>query len=414
MELEEEQDEYVHDTSRSQARRSRYIGCTLAIGYAVMFLLGACMGFAGFHAIFFEQFAQVLSDVEIRHNGTLRVLQDRLDIALEEKRACFEDDSQAVQIAEMRGTLHLHTMLKDQYEELIQNYDKLIEEREELEQRNFGSREREIQLETEIASQREQMNELRHETDLRARESEELRENIQRHLGELRETIAEIARLKDTIEVLDSEKFRMQNQVEHMQEHIRIFQPQFEECKVKEGQVQTQIQHRQQFLCKEEHGVGPYYVQFTVTPQDETETFSFVVELASRMYMPHSVYTFLAWVEYQLYDGTKMIGSNDHGVMVTTIPDSTLDTYMQKRRVLGMEGPALLFDEMSPQFPCIENSIGFSGLGPELEIYIPGSSNERKSCFGRIVHGVETLAPLFESISQGNGVQVVQVQHLIV
>ena len=141
---------------------------------------------------------------------------------------------------------------------------------------------------------------------------------------------------------------------------------------------------------------------------------SFVVELASRKILPHTVFTFLSLVEYQLYDGT-ILSLRDDGSMVTSTGNEEHEYVLKKKlKTLGMEEFILMFRETSPQFPCGENSIGFDWLAPSMEIYLDprNESDEFKSCFGKVVRGFEALTAAKKSLSEGQQIDVVQARYL--
>jgi cyclophilin family peptidyl-prolyl cis-trans isomerase len=178
------------------------------------------------------------------------------------------------------------------------------------------------------------------------------------------------------------------------------------------------------------YGKGPYYVQFTLSIQGENadSASSFVVELPSRKELPHSVFTFLTLVEYSLYHGTAFIAVNNNNTTddhesTTSMsigakqPDSlssaavTLD---QKFRALGFGNTALSFlEESLDTFPCGQHSVGFDGLGPTVEIFLSDNNASGRTCFGKIVRGMHTLSRVEAAVLEGQVVDIVKVQHLV-
>jgi cyclophilin family peptidyl-prolyl cis-trans isomerase len=169
--------------------------------------------------------------------------------------------------------------------------------------------------------------------------------------------------------------------------------------------------------------MGPYYVQITAKTRGDKDdsAVSFVVELASRRDMPHSVFSFLSLVSYEMYDGTTTFvlpESDDSGIVGLSMTMDAEVAFNQKRRAVGMKESILMFPESSPRFPCEEHSVGFQGLGLSLEFYLssPGESSskdEQSSCFGKIVRGVEKLQFIQESVSNGIAVDITHMQHLL-
>jgi hypothetical protein len=176
------------------------------------------------------------------------------------------------------------------------------------------------------------------------------------------------------------------------------------------------------------YGKGPYYVQFTLSFQGETDNASsFVVELPSRKELPHSVFTFLTLVEYSLYHGTAFVANNNNSdnknvfdeststsMRIWTKP-STAVTLDQKFRALGFGNTALSFwEESSEAFPCGKHSVGFDGLGPAVEIFLSDNKASGRTCFGKIVRfETNTLSRVEAAILEGQVVDIVKVQHLI-
>lgn len=172
--------------------------------------------------------------------------------------------------------------------------------------------------------------------------------------------------------------------------------------------------------------MGPYYVQITAktrgdTDDDSPTSFSFVVELASRRDLPHSVFTFLSLVSYEMYDGTTFVApeaaSSANSILGLSLAMDAEVAFNQKRRAVGMQEYILMFPEISACFPCEEYSVGFQGLGPSLELYLSPSDEEAsrdgRSCFGKIVRGVESIVAIQKSVSNGQAVDITHMQHLL-
>jgi hypothetical protein len=175
------------------------------------------------------------------------------------------------------------------------------------------------------------------------------------------------------------------------------------------------------YCTKTRYGMGPYYVQITAKTRggvDDDSAVSFVVELASRRDMSHSVFTFLSLVSYEMYMGTTFVvqqESADSGVVGLSMTMDAEVAFNERRRTVGMEESILMFPEVSSRFPCEEHSVGFQGMGPLLEFYLasPGESNDGRSCFGKIVRGVEKLQSIQESVSNGAAMDITHMQHLL-
>lgn len=143
----------------------------------------------------------------------------------------------------------------------------------------------------------------------------------------------------------------------------------------------------------------------------DSTVWSFVVEVASRMDMPHSVFGFLSLVSYEMYEGNTFL-AQDRKIMTLSAKADAEEILNQKRRVLGMQDSILMFHEITPRFPCEDLTVGFQGLGPSLEFYLSASENDDKSCFGKVVRGAESLKLIRDIATKGTAVDIVQVQHL--
>lgn len=161
--------------------------------------------------------------------------------------------------------------------------------------------------------------------------------------------------------------------------------------------------------CYSSYGDGPYYVQVTATVSDATPLI-FIIELASRRDMPHTVYTFVSLVNYGMLNNSAMATAGDGTLRVAVDGDS--DTFATKRQAVGWaELPIIMFEEASPAFPCEEGSVKFDSAGPSLMLFL-SSSQEAASCFGKIVKGVENVHVMQERLSSGNAIENIQFELL--
>ncbi len=160
------------------------------------------------------------------------------------------------------------------------------------------------------------------------------------------------------------------------------------------------------------YGLGPYYVQVTATTRGkpDSKAWSFVIELASRRDMPHSVYTFLSLVSYEMLDGTTFV-SKDRKIMSLAMTIDAEVSFNQKRQAVGMDESIIMFPEVSSRFPCQELSVGFQGLGPTLDFFLSAPGNDQ-SCFGKVVRGGESAKLIRDLVFKGTAIDIVHVQHL--
>lgn len=163
------------------------------------------------------------------------------------------------------------------------------------------------------------------------------------------------------------------------------------------------------------YGDGPYYIKVQAhDTKDKQNTFSFVIELASRKYLPHSVFTFLTLIKYQFFNGFLLVGGDSSSMTMRSTP-SLEEALSQTRKVLGMQDTILMFGEAAPQFLCGPNAIGFDGLGPSLQLHTAASGNEghSASCFGSVVRGEESFAAIAQAVAGGKTVEIIQMDHLV-
>jgi hypothetical protein len=158
------------------------------------------------------------------------------------------------------------------------------------------------------------------------------------------------------------------------------------------------------------YGDGPYYVQGSATVSGTPDsTMAFIVELASRRDMPHTVYTFLSLVRYGLLEHSALVSIDDQTLGIFPVDiDGSFDT---KRKALGLAQSILMVEEHSPSFPCEKGSLRFHDNGPGLALQL-SSTIEGTSCFGKIYEGIEHVGTLQESLANGHVIENVSFQFL--
>jgi cyclophilin family peptidyl-prolyl cis-trans isomerase len=153
-------------------------------------------------------------------------------------------------------------------------------------------------------------------------------------------------------------------------------------------------------------GLGPYRVAITIeftktTKNQET----FILEMASLEYMPHSVQVFLEQVSSRLWDNTifwSRPGSN-HIITSATTNHFSGDSKIHHFQALGLDGVS--FAEYSHKFPHKHYTVGFAGRGPtfyintmdNIAIHGPGGQDHHDlpdsadPCFAKIVEGFDVV-----------------------
>ena len=85
------------------------------------------------------------------------------------------------------------------------------------------------------------------------------------------------------------------------------------------------------------YGDGPYYIKVQAHDAgNEQSTYSFVMELASRKHLPHSVFTFLTLIKYQYFNGFQMVERHSSSMALRSTP-ALEEALSQTRKVLGMQ-----------------------------------------------------------------------------
>lgn len=148
--------------------------------------------------------------------------------------------------------------------------------------------------------------------------------------------------------------------------------------------------------------VGPYYIQIAFSiGTDEEHTASVIIEIPSRLYLPHTVLTFLTLVEAEDYSGSNV-----------SVSPTALSIEANHQFDEIHEGHATLsFIESSAKFPCEKHSVGFLGYGPQFMVFLDDldeehNANENRTCFGRVVRGIESIQILQSDAAKDSGIQV--------
>lgn len=165
------------------------------------------------------------------------------------------------------------------------------------------------------------------------------------------------------------------------------------------------------------YGDGPYYVKVQAKEIGGGETeHSFVIEVASRKYLPHSVFTFLTLVKYQFYNGFQVTATprGEDTIMTAQASPERKEAATQIRKVLGMEDTILMFEEKSTRFRCKKDSVGFDDMGSSLNWH-PSAPHQRSSvaCLGTVIRGTEAFAAVGAAVAAGKQIEIVQMDHLI-
>jgi hypothetical protein len=194
------------ESSRSEqfqlTKREKYIA-------AVAIILGFTFGVVMFAFSFGRQFSHSLEDWELQHNDTLETLRHRLELVTQEKQTCLEDDTQALELAELRGKLTARSTLVRQVEELGE------------------------------------------ETRAREQEYFQLRGVIDRQTSEMEMSSNAHDQLTERLARVSEQRSGLTRQLKTLSGKVQELNTQVEEYELQTGRYQDRIRQRESFLCKE-------------------------------------------------------------------------------------------------------------------------------------------------------------------
>jgi hypothetical protein len=149
--------------------------------------------------------------------------------------------------------------------------------------------------------------------------------------------------------------------------------------------------------------VGPYYVQIGFSIEgSKQEHVSVIIEVSSRIYLPHTVLSFLALVETKQYAGFKVCLSPT----TLTVEVNEANRFAGTHKITGA---TLGFIESSTKLPCVKHSVGFVGYGPQFMIVLESDRDQKTddhTCFGQVVRGLDSLRILQAEAAKGSIIQV--------
>lgn len=360
-------------------------------------------------------------------NGMLKLVKekineiDALKSELSESRETIKEMSDEIDSLQMERA-ESEEFMKEQVDTIDEPESDVTDEIEELkaeleESQNWIYNKRQeieiLQLE-QIDSQKlisEKMNEIESLRSELAKEQELTTERTSKLESDLTKT-------RVLVEIKSNEIENLNTQWEEFVKEINGLQSNLFNSEVRSTSeiMINHVQQRDNVMCRQLFGRGPYYIKFVINLKiEETENFFFVIEISSRKELPHSVYTFLTLVESNLYndgaaflsssrDGYLQIGSNSNGAIGDGI------TLERKLNPMGMsDGTALSFEESSTSKNT--NCVRFIDRGPRLNIFLPPVKDA--DCFGQVIRGQERLDDIRLLLLQnGKQVEILSVTHL--
>jgi chromosome segregation ATPase len=187
---------------RSLTKRELYIAVLAA-------LIGFTFGVSTFALSFGRRVSLSLEDWEIQHIHTMDDLRDRLELVTREKKECLEDDTQGLELAELRGKLTARSTLMRRVEELIE------------------------------------------ETRLREQEYFELQDTIERQTTEMEMSSKAKDQLTERMGRLSQQRSELTRQLKGLNRQVHELTTQVDDYQVQTTRYQDRIRQRESFLCKE-------------------------------------------------------------------------------------------------------------------------------------------------------------------
>eukprot|EP00980_Cylindrotheca_fusiformis_P028074 scaffold22577_cov122-Cylindrotheca_fusiformis.AAC.53 len=318
----------------------------------------------------------LLSSIELQCNDTLNEKRRQYTIARQDHHTCLEQNDRClVEIGELQARFEGKEICDQKYQLLLEQHQQMTEKFLNLE---AESKEREEELWNQQQSAIRQRDGLKNQLDSKLEEMDFTLEGNKEIVDELGVVIRE--------QKEDSEK------------------------------TKRRIQQRNNVLCKEKYKNGPYYVHFSISIEGHRNQSAFVVEIPSRLQLPHSVFTFLSLIDDKLYDGFSVSFRSNNLVFELDPKSEAGSMLINNYKARGFPEAALSFIEASSMFRCKKNSIGFIGHGPSLRVITAPADNGDNIydnvCFGKVVRGTTTLSFLREEVERGSSIRVDEANYL--
>mmetsp|Transcript_46582 Transcript_46582/g.97886 ORF Transcript_46582/g.97886 Transcript_46582/m.97886 type:complete len:581 (+) Transcript_46582:163-1905(+) len=227
--------------------------------------------------------------------------------------------------------------------------------------------------------------------------------------------------LEHTIGVLREEG------VGHLMEMERISRELEEDrelWQMKAKNIMNKISFRNRKEVLERYGPGPYHVKFTLEFHTAPTTETILLALAPLDMMPHTIHTFLQIIEKNIYIGGTFILMREHILVGGPVDSHDLNSNRALEERMVNEGyfpeGALLYTEYTPEYPHVENTLGFNVHGGPIFYFNlkdntephgaryseEEGENEGDPCFAKIVEGVEVIQRMKDMPrAEGGGLQ---------
>ena len=178
--------------------------------------------------------------------------------------------------------------------------------------------------------------------------------------------------------------------------------------------LESEIQAISRREAMEYFGPGPHRVEFKVQFLTEkgrmAEVGTFLIELCSLEYTPHSVEHFLGMVNHKLWDGMAFVHFADHIIQAVAKDYRSAESVQSRFKEAGLS--QLAFPEYHSSCPHDKYTLGFSGRPGGLEFFIntqdntqvhgPGGQTgydlfeEAEPCFGTVIKGFEVVDKIYQ------------------
>jgi hypothetical protein len=167
--------------------------------------LGIIAGYGLFYSIFHHRCADLMDEVEQSHNSSMAKLNDQYIKAIEDHKACLEDDSRVQEIYDLRGRLESQSDLLASHRDLLNKHQVTAEKMQEME--------------AELERKSAELFVVIKRIELHNEEKKELEQD----LAELRKSMdAAIGQKAQEIEALKSSLGAFQSTQTEMLQHVQI------------------------------------------------------------------------------------------------------------------------------------------------------------------------------------------------
>jgi len=154
------------------------------------------------------------------------------------------------------------------------------------------------------------------------------------------------------------------------------------------------------------YGDGPYFVEMALQIQGNKEQSHLIIEMQSEF--AHAVHGFFEMMGRRAYNGISVTSEAPFRLVAGSNGSGVND----RAANLGYPGGKLVsFLQYSP---CVRNSFGYLGAGPELKFLFMGEDERdgNRGCFGTIRQGEDELHAMQAALEAGRLVVILETKFI--